>query len=57
MNGTKKDLDPVADIVEEDEESSLPEIEEASALDLEAASGPLAAGRTAILRHAKHAPA
>jgi excinuclease ABC subunit C len=57
MNGTKKDIDPAADIVEEDEESSLPEVEESSALDLETASGPLAAGRAAILRHAKHAPA
>src|SRR5215213_7627801 len=57
MNGTKKDIDPAADILEEDEESSLPEVEESSALDLETASGPLAAGRAAILRHAKHAPA
>jgi excinuclease ABC subunit C len=57
MNGTKKDIDPTADIVEEDEESSLPEIEETSALDLETGSGPLAAGRAAILRHARHAPA
>src|SRR5215207_2730661 len=57
MNGTKKDIDPAADILEEDEESSLPEVEESSELDLETASGPLAAGRAAILRHAKHAPA
>src|SRR6476620_4111716 len=57
MNGTKKDIDPAAEIVEEDEESSLPEVEEASAHDLEAASGTLAAGRAAITRHAKHAPA
>jgi excinuclease ABC subunit C len=57
MNGTKKDIDPAADIVEEDEESSLPEVEETSALDLETGSGTLAAGRAAILRYAKHAPA
>lgn len=57
MNGTKKDIDPAADLVEEDEEASLPEVEEASALDLEAAPGTLAAGRAAITRHAKHAPA
>jgi excinuclease ABC subunit C len=57
MNGTKKDIDPAAEIVEEEDESTLPEVEEASALDLETASGPLAAGRAAILRHAKHAPA
>jgi excinuclease ABC subunit C len=57
MNGTKKDIDPAAEIVEEEDESTLPEVDEASALDLETASGPLAAGRAAILRHAKHAPA
>jgi excinuclease ABC subunit C len=58
MNGTKKDLDPASDIAEDDDESSLPEVEEASVLDLaETGSGPLAAGRAAILRHAKHAPA
>jgi excinuclease ABC subunit C len=58
MNGLKKDIDHGAALVEEDEESSLPEVEEASALDLaETGSGPLAAGRAAILRHAKHAPA
>ena len=57
MSGTKKDIDPAADIVEEDEELSLPEVEEISAFDLESEAGPLAAGRAAILRHAKHAPA
>src|SRR3954452_11321253 len=57
MNVTKKDIDPAAEIVEEEDESTLPEVEEASARDLETASGPLAAGRAAILRHARHAPA
>jgi excinuclease ABC subunit C len=57
MNGTKKDIDPAVETVEEEDESTLPEVEETSALDLETASGPLAAGRAAILRHAKHAPA
>jgi excinuclease ABC subunit C len=57
MNGTKKDIDPAAEIVEEEDESTLPDVEETSALDLETASGPLAAGRAAILRHATHAPA
>ncbi|MEA2984825.1 MAG: excinuclease subunit, partial [Alphaproteobacteria bacterium] len=57
MNGSKKDIDPAADIVEEDEEASLPEVEESSVLDLETPAGPLAAGRAAILRHARHAPA
>jgi excinuclease ABC subunit C len=55
MNG-KKDIDPTTEIVEEDEESSLPEAEETSALDLEAGTGTLAAGHAAILRHARHAP-
>jgi excinuclease ABC subunit C len=57
MNGTRKDIDPATDLVEEDEESSLPEAEESTALDLETASGPLAAGRAAIARHARLAPA
>jgi excinuclease ABC subunit C len=57
MNGTKKDIDPATDLVEEDEESSLPDVEESAALDLETASGPLAAGRAAIARYAKLAPA
>ena len=43
MNGSKKDIDPTADIVEEDEESSLPEVEESSVIDLETPAGPLAA--------------
>jgi excinuclease ABC subunit C len=55
MNGPKKDIDPATALVEEDEEPSLPEAEEATALDL-AETGPLAAGRAAILRLAKTAP-
>jgi excinuclease ABC subunit C len=57
MNGSKKDIDPESVLVEEDEESILPEAEQGTALDLaEPASGPLAAGRAAILRYAKTAP-
>src|SRR5262245_4078781 len=52
MSGTKKDIDPATELVEEDDEQSLPETEE---IDL-AAAGPLAAGRAAIMRHAKTAP-
>src|SRR5438093_4175685 len=52
MSGAKKDIDPATELVEEDEEQSLPETEE---IDL-AAAGPLAAGRAAIMRHAKTAP-
>ena len=51
MNGTNKDIDPASELRDEDEESSLPEVE------LESASpGTLAAGRAAILRFAKLAP-
>ncbi|HZO47760.1 MAG TPA: excinuclease ABC subunit UvrC [Xanthobacteraceae bacterium] len=54
MSVAKKDIDPVSELVEEDDEQSLPEVE--TAIDLAAAAGPLAAGRAAILRHVKHAP-
>ncbi|MEI9803194.1 MAG: excinuclease ABC subunit UvrC [Pseudolabrys sp.] len=51
MNGTPKDVDPASELREEDEESSLPE------LDLnEQPAGTLAAGRAAIARFVKHAP-
>ena len=51
MNGINKDIDPASELREEDEDSSLPEI------DLEKApTGSLAAGRAAILRFAKVAP-
>jgi excinuclease ABC subunit C len=51
MNGTNKDIDPESELREEDEESSLPDIELENAL-----SGTLAAGRAAIVRFAKLAP-
>ncbi len=51
MNGTAKDIDPASDPPEEDEESSLPELE----LE-EAPAGTLAAGHAAIARFAKLAP-
>ena len=51
MNGGKKDIDPASELREEDEESSLPE------LDLnEPATGTLANGAAAIARAVKHAP-
>jgi excinuclease ABC subunit C len=52
MTGTKKDIDPAADLVEDDEEASLPELDRD-----EAPAGTLAAGRAAIARAVKHAPA
>jgi excinuclease ABC subunit C len=55
MNGTGKDIDPATELVEEDEEPTLPEPRPEGALDL-AAAGPLAAGRAAIMRYAKLAP-
>jgi excinuclease ABC subunit C len=51
MNGINKDIDPASELREEDEESSLPEIELESG-----PTGTLAAGRAAILRFAKLAP-
>ena len=57
MSVPKKDIEPEIEIVEEDEESSLPEAEES---DVAAADDQvedsLAAGRAAILRYAKLAP-
>src|SRR5882757_3069148 len=54
MSGTPKDIDPSTELVEEDEEQSLPETEQA--IDLATAAGPLAAGRAVIMRHARTAP-
>lgn len=51
MNGTNKDIDPASELREEDEDSSLPELEMESA-----AAGTLAAGRAAIARFANLAP-
>ena len=51
MNGTNKDIDPASELREEEEDSSLPE------LDIDTApAGTLAAGRVAITRLAKLAP-
>jgi excinuclease ABC subunit C len=57
MSVPKKNIEPEIVIVEEDEESSLPETEEndAAAADGQVEDS-LAAGRTAILRYAKLAP-
>ena len=54
MSVPKKDVDPATDLVEEDDDQTLPELE--TAVDLAAGAGPLAAGRAAILRHVKLAP-
>jgi excinuclease ABC subunit C len=56
MNGPKKDIDPITDLADEEEEPSLPELEQETAIDLMASSAPLAVGRAAIARHIKLAP-
>ncbi len=60
MNGrSNKDVDPSTALVDEDDEQTLPEADaaaESAAIDLAAPTGPLAAGRAAITRYAKHAP-
>jgi excinuclease ABC subunit C len=55
MNGAKKDIDPESELVEQDDEQSLPEVEHETAIDL-TAGNPLAAGSETIARFAKHAP-
>src|SRR6266478_5146681 len=55
MAGRDKDIDPASELVEDDEEQALPDSEE-SGLDIVDATGPIGAGRTALLRHAKLAP-
>jgi excinuclease ABC subunit C len=59
MNGTKTDIDPTTELVEEDEDQALPEPE--TAIDLAAGAGPLAIGqlalgRAVIANYARHAP-
>lgn len=50
-----RDIEPDLELKEEDEEPTLPEAE--IALEDADLSGPLAAGRAAIIAHARHAPA
>ena len=52
----KPDLAPEAEIVEEDEEQSLPQPEEQAKLRFDEDEGSLAVGRAAILQYAKVAP-
>src|ERR1700704_5869146 len=55
MIGREQDIDPTTALAEEDDEPPPPETEPAS--DPAAASGPFAAGRAALMRYAKLAPA
>ncbi|HEX5507627.1 MAG TPA: excinuclease ABC subunit UvrC [Pseudolabrys sp.] len=52
MSGSKKDIDPATELVEEDDEQALPEPER----EAPQVPGTLAAGLAAIARDAKHAP-
>ena len=45
MNGTKRDIDPASELLEEEEEQALPESDQD--IDLAAAAGPLASAATA----------
>jgi excinuclease ABC subunit C len=54
MNGTKNDIDPTTELVEEDEDQGLPEPD--AAIDLSSGAGPLAIGRAVIADYARHAP-
>src|SRR5262245_60643559 len=57
MATLKKDIEPDLDLAEEGEEASLPQVDETPAAGEEfAPPGGLAAGRAAILAHARHAP-
>ena len=56
MSDPKKDDAPEPDLVEEDDEASLPEADEAAAIQIEEATGSLAAGRDAIVHAIKEAP-
>lgn len=60
MNGRKTDIEPEAELPEDEDDSSLPDIDDTASgteIDLsEVRPGTLAAGRNAILEHARHAP-
>src|ERR1700730_11882837 len=56
MSTGKKDIDPTTELVEEEDEQSLPEEEQDSPIDLAADAGSLAAGRGTIVRYLKLAP-
>ena len=56
MSDPKKDVAPEPDLVDEDDEPSLPEADEAAAIQIEEAPGSLAAGRDAIVHAIKEAP-
>src|SRR5262245_16905856 len=56
MATTKKDIEPDLDLVDEDEEPSLPQVDDSAAGEEASDLAGLGAGRAAILAHARHAP-
>jgi excinuclease ABC subunit C len=56
MQTRNKDIDPATELLDEDEETSLPEAEEAIEPAGETDGGPLGAGQAVITHHAKLAP-
>src|ERR1700721_1888442 len=56
MSDPKKDEAPEPELVEEDDEEALPEADETAAIQIEEATGSLAAGRDAIFHALKEAP-
>src|SRR5262245_24176897 len=56
MATVKNNLEPDLDLKDEDDEASLPQLEEAPTGFAEAAATGLAAGRDAVIAHARHAP-
>jgi len=56
MSDPKKDVAPEPDLVEEDDEATLPETDEAAAIAPDEVAGSLAAGRDAVVAAIKQAP-
>jgi len=56
MSDPKKDVAPEPDLVEEDDEATLPEADEAAAIAPDEVAGSLAAGRDAVVAAIKQAP-
>jgi excinuclease ABC subunit C len=56
MSDPKKDVAPEPDLVDEDDEETLPEADEAAAIQPDEVAGSLAAGRDAVVAAIKQAP-
>jgi excinuclease ABC subunit C len=56
MSDPKKDVAPEPDLVDEDDEETLPEADEAAAIQPDEVAGSLAAGRDAVVAALKQAP-